>query len=75
MILFFRSALYSLGRLFKILKMRCELHNCKGFNQKNKIFPDILINEIAYLATTMLLNITKFCKGIDYQSVKEIRYI
>lgn len=59
--------------LFKCQKLDVNFMITKTLIEHIDDFPDIYIEEIAYLAKTTPASITKFCKKLGYHSFKEMR--
>ncbi|MBL1224425.1 MurR/RpiR family transcriptional regulator [Enterococcus sp. BWR-S5] len=59
--------------LFKCVKQDVNYTIAKHLIEHVETFPDIYIEEIAYLSNTTPASVTKFCKRIGYSSFKEMR--
>lgn len=59
--------------LFKCVKQDVNYTIAKHLIEHIDTFPDIYIEEIAYLSNTTPASVTKFCKRIGYSSFKEMR--
>lgn len=59
--------------LFKCVKRDVNYVIAKQLIERITDFPDIYIEEIAYLSNTTPASVTKFCKRIGYSSFKEMR--
>ncbi|MBP1045605.1 MurR/RpiR family transcriptional regulator [Enterococcus sp. BWM-S5] len=59
--------------LFKCVKQDVNYSIAKHLIDHIDDFPDIYIEEIAYLSNTTPASVTKFCKRIGYSSFKEMR--
>lgn len=58
---------------FKFVHSDADYQIAKTLIWKINDFPDIMIEEIAYLANTAPSSVTKFCKKLGYRSFKEMR--
>ncbi|MDR2833581.1 MAG: MurR/RpiR family transcriptional regulator [Streptococcaceae bacterium] len=59
--------------LFKCQKTDVNYYICKTLLSLIDEFPNITIEQIAYLSHTTAPTVTKFCKRLGYQSFKEMR--